>query len=59
VTLEPGERTTVTFTVGPEQLRFYNRSMERVVEPGEFKLMVGSNSVDLESITLTVAAESG
>jgi beta-glucosidase len=54
VTLEPGERKTVTFMVGPEQLRFYNRSMERVVEPGEFELMVGSSSVDLESISLTV-----
>ncbi|MDH3255096.1 MAG: glycoside hydrolase family 3 C-terminal domain-containing protein, partial [Acidobacteriota bacterium] len=54
VTLAPGERKTVTFTVGPEQLRFYNRSMERVVEPGAFTLMVGSSSVDHESITLTV-----
>jgi beta-glucosidase len=54
VTLEPGERKTVTFPVGPEQLRFYNRAMERVVEPGEFELMVGGSSVDLESISLTV-----
>lgn len=54
LTLEPGERKNVTFTVGPEQLRFYNRAMERVVEPGEFQLMVGGNSVDLESIDLTV-----
>jgi beta-glucosidase len=54
ITLEPGERRRVTFSVGPDQLRFYNRAMERVVEPGEFQLMVGGNSVDLESITLTV-----
>jgi beta-glucosidase len=54
VSLEPGERKAVSFSVGPEQLRFYNRAMERVVEPGEFALMVGGNSVDLESITLTV-----
>jgi beta-glucosidase len=54
VTLEPGERATVSFSVGPEQLRFFNRAMERVVEPGEFTLMVGGSSVDLESITLTV-----
>ena len=47
VTLAPGERRTVSFSVGPEQLRFFNRAMERVVEPGEFELMVGSNSVDL------------
>jgi hypothetical protein len=30
--------------------------MNRVVEPGEFELMVGTSSVDLESITLTVTA---
>ena len=54
ISLEPGRRTTVSFTVGPEQLRFYNRAMERVVEPGEFQLMVGGSSVDLESVSLTV-----
>ncbi len=54
VTLAPGERRTVTFPVGPEQLRFFDRSMKRVVEPGGFELMVGSDSVDLEKVTLTV-----
>jgi beta-glucosidase len=56
VTLEPGERRTLRFEVGPEELRFFDRSMNRVVEPGEFELMVGTSSVDLESITLTVTA---
>jgi hypothetical protein len=28
--------------------------MRRVVEPGTFKIMIGPNSVDLASITLTV-----
>ena len=41
VTLEPGERRTLTFTVGTEQLRFFDREMRRVVEPGGFELMVG------------------
>ncbi len=54
VTLAPGERRTVSFTVGTEQLRFFDRRMERVVEPGEFEIMVGTDSVDLESVTLTV-----
>ncbi len=52
--LAPGERRTVSFTVGPEQLRFYDRSMQRVVEPGEVELMVWPCSVDLQSITLNV-----
>jgi beta-glucosidase len=54
VPIKPGEARTVTFTIGPEELRFYNREMRRVVEPGTFKLMVGPNSVDLISVTLTV-----
>jgi beta-glucosidase len=44
VTLKPGETQRVEFTLGPEQLGFYNREMKYVVEPGEFKVMVGSNS---------------
>ncbi|HVS62694.1 MAG TPA: glycoside hydrolase family 3 N-terminal domain-containing protein [Thermoanaerobaculia bacterium] len=54
VSLSPGERKRVSFSVGPEQLRFYDREMERVVEPGEFELMVGTGSVELETIRLTV-----
>jgi beta-glucosidase len=29
--------------------------MARVVEPGQFEIMAGPNSVDLQSVTLTVA----
>jgi hypothetical protein len=29
--------------------------MKYVVEPGEFRIMTGPNSVDLKSVTLTVA----
>ena len=54
VTLEPGERRTVTFTLDPATFHFWNDKMERVVEPGEFEIMVGPNSVDLESATLTI-----
>ncbi|MBN2410166.1 fibronectin type III-like domain-contianing protein, partial [candidate division KSB1 bacterium] len=45
--LEPGETETVTFTLTPEHLALYNRYLERVVEPGEFKIMVGSSSRDI------------
>ena len=59
VTLAPGATRTVSFTVGPAELRFYDRSLERLVEPGEFEILVGPNSVDLETVTLTVEAEEG
>lgn len=54
VTLAPGAMTTVEFEIGPEHLRFYNRAMERIVEPGDFEIMIGPNSVDLKSVTLSV-----
>ncbi|MFZ1082310.1 MAG: glycoside hydrolase family 3 N-terminal domain-containing protein [Candidatus Kryptoniota bacterium] len=47
ITLKPGETGEVTFEVGPEQLSLWNREMKRVVEPGEFKIMVGNSSADI------------
>ena len=46
ITLAAGEATTVSFTVTPEKLQFYNIEMKRVVEPGEFQVMVGTSSAD-------------
>ena len=54
VTLAPGERTTVRFTLTPETFRMWNDKMEHVVEPGEFEIMTGPNSVDLDSVTLSI-----
>jgi len=47
IDLEPGESKTVTFTLTPEHLALYNRHLERVVEPGEFKVQIGSSSQDI------------
>ena len=47
MTLQPGEKQRVEFQLGPEQLGSYNREMKFVVEPGEFKVMVGSSSEDV------------
>ena len=55
VTLEPGEKRTVTFDIKPSDLWFYNADMKRVVEPGSFTIFAGPNSVDLKKATLTVA----
>jgi beta-glucosidase len=54
VGLAAGESTTLTFTLTPEQFRMWNISMRRVVEPGEFEVMVGPNSVDLKSALLHI-----
>ncbi|MBX6311554.1 MAG: glycoside hydrolase family 3 C-terminal domain-containing protein [Isosphaeraceae bacterium] len=44
VTLRPGETQIVRFTLTPEALGFYDRRMRFVVEPGEFRVIVGTSS---------------
>ena len=45
--LKPGETKTVTFTLKPEDLALWDRQMHFVVEPGKFKVMIGSGSEDI------------
>ena len=54
VTLKAGETKTVTFVVGPGELSLVDRRMQRVVEPGRFEVMVGTNSSTLVTATLDV-----
>ena len=56
VTLKPGESTTVHFTLGPEELSLIDRTMQRVVEPGRFDVMVGTSSATTLTATLDVVA---
>ena len=54
VTLQPGATTTVEFTLGKEAFAYWNETMQYAVEPGEFRIMAGPNSVDLKSAVLMV-----
>ena len=54
ISLKPGERKTVTFEVGPEQLAYHGPDMKRIVEPGRFQMMVGGSSAALKSVGLEV-----
>jgi beta-glucosidase len=54
VTLKKGETKTVTFEVNEELLRFYNSQLEFVSEPGDFELMIGPNSRDVQTATFTL-----
>ncbi len=54
INLKPGETKKVTFTITPEKLKFYDINMNYVVEPGEFKVFVGTNSVDVKETSFTV-----
>jgi beta-glucosidase len=57
VTLEPGEEKTITFSITPEKLSFYDINMAWTTEPGEFDVMVGNSSrdQDLKHVLLTVS----
>jgi beta-glucosidase len=56
VTLAAGETRTVALTLDAQALRMWNKQMQRVVEPGEFELMTGPDSVQLQSVVLQVTA---
>ncbi|HEY2963628.1 MAG TPA: beta-glucosidase BglX [Pyrinomonadaceae bacterium] len=57
VTLQPGEKRRMEFTVTRDQLAFWNRQMRYVVEQGEFIVMVGSNSQDVIQAKFEVVDE--
>jgi beta-glucosidase len=46
ISLAAGETKKVSFKVTPDKLQFYNIEMKRVVEPGEFQVMVGTSSAE-------------
>lgn len=46
ITLKPGETRRVNFSITPDKLAFYDKKMKKVVEPGEFIVMVGPSSED-------------
>ena len=45
--LAPGQTRSVSFTLAPADLALLNRDMQRVVEPGRFRVMVGGGSQDI------------
>jgi beta-glucosidase len=54
VTLEPGEQTTVNFTLNRGAFAMWDINMVETVEPGEFTIMAGPNSVDLKTTVLEI-----
>ena len=54
--LQPGQRTTVEFTLTPDDLSIFNEQMKRIVEPGVFDLLVGPNSANTQIVQLEVVS---
>ncbi len=45
--LEPGEEKKISFVITPEMLAMLDERLNKVIEPGEFRIMIGSSSRDL------------
>jgi len=45
VTLQAGESRTVSFTLTPQDLAFYNQQMKLVTEPGKFQVWIAPDAV--------------
>ena len=59
VTLKPGEKRTVRFTLEARDLAIWNTDMRRVVEPGEYEVMTGPGSTALKTVVLGVRKGAG
>src|SRR5580704_5343692 len=59
ITLKPGEKKTVEFTITPDALSMLNADMHRVVEPGIFEIMVGPSSDQTTTVPLAVIGANG
>ncbi|MFI5694404.1 glycoside hydrolase family 3 N-terminal domain-containing protein [Kribbella sp. NPDC051586] len=47
VSLEPGQAADVTFQVHADRTAYTGPDLRRIVEPGEFEVMIGTSSLDL------------
>lgn len=54
VPVKAGESATVTFTVDPEKLGYYNSSCEYCVDAGEFALYISGDGKNFKELTLTL-----
>nr|MBA2621836.1 beta-glucosidase BglX [Acidobacteriota bacterium] len=50
ITLQAGEKRTLTFTIKPEHLGFLDKNMRFTVEPGAFQIFVGASSEDANAL---------
>ncbi|MBR3456527.1 MAG: beta-glucosidase BglX [Bacteroidaceae bacterium] len=54
ITLKPGESKDVVFKITPDKLSFFNYDLQYVLEQGEFDIMTGPDSRNVQSTTLKV-----
>ena len=54
INLKAGESRTVTFDINADLLKFYNKDLVYGYEPGDFEVMVGTDSRNVQSQTFTL-----
>ncbi len=54
ISLKPSESRTVSFKINADLLKFYNKDLNYVCEPGDFEVMVGPNSRDVQRLPFTL-----
>jgi beta-glucosidase len=52
ISLKPGESTKVSFTITPEELKFYNYDLKYDWEAGDFEIMIGTNAQTVKKANL-------
>ena len=57
VEIAPGETKRLTFLITPEMLEYTGPDLNKVLEPGEFEIIIGGNSRDLLSSKIKLTNE--
>ena len=52
--LTAGESKQVSFEITPDMLKFYNTDLKHIIEPGDFQIMIGTNSKEVEALNFNV-----
>ncbi|MDO4510863.1 MAG: beta-glucosidase BglX [Bacteroidales bacterium] len=52
--LKKGESQVVNFTITADKLKFYNNELQYICEPGDFEVMVGPNSQEVQTLTFSL-----
>jgi beta-glucosidase len=47
VYIKSGESKRITFEITPEMLMMLDKDLKEIIEPGDFRIMVGSSSQDI------------
>jgi beta-glucosidase len=55
ISLAPGQRQTVVFVLGPDDLAFHGPDLRRMIEPGTFTVYVGTSSANVSEARFEVA----